>query len=85
METIEKVCEGECPNCGCTDIDWHDTDSGDGWKSHFGICDHCGGLIEEQYSINYALSICEIESPEEEEIPALFSDNPGGESCLQLF
>ena len=80
MTMIEKECEGHCPNCGGSDIDWGRSDGGDGWMSYFGRCSSCGCDVEEQSNLVYSISIGEIpdEDPSKEPNPGLFSDNQGG-------
>lgn len=52
----EKECQGNCPNCGSDNINWHDSDIQEESIIYNAICDDCDLEFQEEYSLQYKIT-----------------------------
>lgn len=50
METYQKQCYNECPECGESDIEWKERERRGDYIVHFGLCLTCDTEFTEYYS-----------------------------------
>ena len=61
---IEKECVGECPKCGSEDILWHTGQMLDETYIYDADCNKCGVAFQEEYTLEYNITIMEEEQDE---------------------